>query len=95
VPEPAKEKVALPPMPVRSQLTAVPVDAGLAPRVTVALKVVELPATTGFGLAEPVAVGDVDVTTCRLMLKVPERLWASLTVQGSEYVAAPVPPGTA
>ena len=34
-----------------------PVDAGLSPGVIVAVKVVELPAATGLGLAEPVPDG--------------------------------------
>jgi hypothetical protein len=76
---------ALPPIDVRLHVTARLVDAGLAPGVTVALRVVGLPAWTGFGLADPVAVGAEDeLDTTRLMLKVPERLWESVTVQGSE-----------
>jgi len=45
---------------VRLQLTAVPVEVGLVPSVTVALRVVLLPASTGDGLAEPVALGLVE-----------------------------------
>jgi hypothetical protein len=52
--------VELPPIAVRSQVTAKPVDAGLVPAVTVALSVVLLPTTTGDGLADPVAAGLVE-----------------------------------
>ena len=48
---------APPPMAVRVQVTARLVDGGLAPGVTVALRVVELPGGTELGVANPVAVG--------------------------------------
>ncbi len=66
---------ALPPIAERSQATARLVESGFVPGVTTALKPVALPACTGFGLADPVAVGGLDVLeTVRLMLKVPDRV---------------------
>jgi hypothetical protein len=50
-------KVELPPIEVRLQETAIPVELGLAPAVMVALNVVDEPWVTGFGLAEPVPEG--------------------------------------
>jgi hypothetical protein len=59
----------------RLHVTARPLDAGLVPAVTVALRVVGLPACMGFGLADPVAVGGVELlVTVRLILKLAERL---------------------
>ena len=46
-----------PPIAVRSQATAMPVDAGFPPAVITALKVVMFPAATVAGLAEPVPEG--------------------------------------
>ena len=78
-------KAALPPMAVRLQLTVRVAEGGFVPAVTMALRVVDVLACTGFGLADPVAVGaEEKLETARAMLKVPERLWASVTVQGSE-----------
>ena len=74
--------VTLPPTPVRSQVTVVETDVGLAPRVTVAFRVVFVPAAAL--VAVPLAVGAADATTCRLMLKFPVRLWSSVTTQGIE-----------
>jgi hypothetical protein len=71
------------------------VESGLAPGVTAAPSVVELPAGTGFGLADPAAVGGVDeLETVRLMLKLPDRLWSSVTLQACAYVFVGVAAGT-
>jgi len=70
-------------------------DAGLDPETAVALRVTELPAVTGLGVAVPVAVGGVEeLVTVTEILKFPLRPSASLTVQGKAYVFAAVGAGT-
>ena len=54
--ETGRLKVALPPMPVRLQETAIPVE--LAAGVMLAVSVELLPAATEAGLAEPVPLSD-------------------------------------